>query len=145
MRQAEKEKKILVPNSIYTRPEQENSQKNRKKIQKFKKLLSDIICSENGMRQAEKEKKKFQSPILFILDPRNKIQKKKQKKKSQKIKKPLSGIKFSQNGQIGRKRKKNLVPNSIHTRPGKENSEKNSKKIQKIVKPLPGIILAKTG
>ena len=32
--------------------------------------------------------------------------------------------------------KKILVPNSVHTQPGQENSEKNSKKIQKIKKPL---------
>ena len=38
------------------------------------------------------------------------------------------------------KEKKNLVPNSIHTRSGQENSEKNSKKIQKILKPLSGNI-----
>ena len=38
--------------------------------------------------------------------------------------------------------KKNLVPYSAHTRPGKENSEKNSKKLKKIKKPLPGIIFS---
>ena len=31
-------------------------------------------------------------------------------------------------------RKKNLVPNSVHTRPGQQNFEKNSKKILKIKK-----------
>jgi len=47
---------------------------------------------------------------------------------------------------IGRKREnKILVPNSVHTRPGQENSEKNSKKIQKIIKPLPGIIFSQKG
>ena len=39
------------------------------------------------------------------------------------------------------KKKKNLVPNLVHTRPGQENFEKNSEKIQKIKKPLSGIIL----
>ena len=38
--------------------------------------------------------------------------------------------------------KKNLVPNSTHTRPGQENSKKNSKKIRK---PLPGIIISQNG
>ena len=48
--------------------------------------------------------------------------------------------------EIGRKReKKNLVPNSVHTRPGQENSQKKSKKIQKIVKPLPGFIFSQNG
>ena len=48
---------------------------------------------------------------------------------------------FSQNGdEIGRKSEdKIFVPNSVHTRPGQENSEKNTKKIQKIIKPLLGI------
>ena len=45
--------------------------------------------------------------------------------------------------EIGRKsEKKLLVPNSVHTRTGQENSEKNSKKIQKIKKPLSGIIFS---
>jgi len=48
--------------------------------------------------------------------------------------------------EIGQKREnKILVPNSVLTRPGQENSEKNSKKIQKIIKPLPGIIFSQNG
>ena len=41
--------------------------------------------------------------------------------------------------------KKNLVPNSAHTRPGQENSEKNSKQFKKIKIPLPGIIFRHNG
>ena len=40
---------------------------------------------------------------------------------------------------------KKFVPNSVHTRPGEENSKKNSKKIQKIKKPLSGIIYCQDG
>ena len=58
MRVAEKEKKILVPNSVHTRPGQENSEKNSKKIKKIKKLNSGIISMQKGLREAEKEKKK---------------------------------------------------------------------------------------
>ena len=76
MRQAEKEKKNLVPNSVHTRPGQENFEKNSKKIQKIIKPLPSIICSQSGMRQAETEKKKIQSLIPFILDPGKKIPKK---------------------------------------------------------------------
>ena len=48
---------------------------------------------------------------------------------------------FSQNGKRwAEKEKKNLVSNSVHARPGQENSEENIKKIQKIKTPLPGII-----
>ena len=81
MRQAEKGKKeIIVPNSAHTRPGQENFEKNRKKIQKIKKPLSVTIYSQNWMRQAEKETKKFQSRIPFVLDPGKKIPKKIAKK-----------------------------------------------------------------
>ena len=76
MRQAEKEKKNLVPNSIHTRPGQENSEKNSEKIQKIKKPIPDIMFSHYGMRQAEKVKTKFQFRIPFILDPGKKIPKK---------------------------------------------------------------------
>ena len=51
MRLAKKEKKKnLVPNSVHTRPGQENSEKNSKKIEKSKQPLSCIIFSQNGMR-----------------------------------------------------------------------------------------------
>ena len=56
---------------------------------------------------------------------------------------PLSGIIFCQNRmRLAKKEKKKLVLNSIHTRPGQENSEKNSKKI---IKPFPGIIFSQNG
>ena len=98
----------------------------------MKKPFSGIISSQNGMRQAQKEKKnKNQSRIPFILGPGKKIPKKIEKK-NQKIKKPLFGIVFSKYGMIQAekyRKKKILVPNFVHTRPGQENSEKNSKKI----------------
>ena len=60
MIQAEKErKKNLFANSIHTRPGQENSEKNSKKIQKIKKPLSSIISRQNKIRQAEKGKKEI--------------------------------------------------------------------------------------
>ena len=63
------------------------------------------------------------------------------------MKKPLSGIIFSQYGmrQAEKYRKKILVPNFVHTRPGQENCEKNRKKNQKIKKPLFGIIFSQNG
>ena len=54
-----KRKKILLPNSILTQPDLENSKKNSKKIQKIKKLNSGIISMQKGLREAEKEKKKI--------------------------------------------------------------------------------------
>ena len=45
-----------------------------------------------------------------------------------------------------RKRKKNLVPNSIHIQPGQENSEKiRGKKIKKLKILFSALVLAKTG
>ena len=60
MRQAKKQKKKnLDPNSVHTRPGQENIEKIGKKI---KKPLPNIIHSQNGMRQAEKEKNQILVP-----------------------------------------------------------------------------------
>ena len=49
---------MLLQNSVHTRPGQENSEKTSKKIQKIIKPLPGIICSQYGMRQEEKVKKK---------------------------------------------------------------------------------------
>ena len=77
MRQIEKEKnKILVPNSAYTRPGQENSDKNSKKIQKIKKPLPGIIFLPKQDDIGRKREKKIQSLIPFILDPGKRILKK---------------------------------------------------------------------
>ena len=46
----EKEKKSLVPNFVYTRPGEENSENDSKKIQKLKKPLSGIIFCQNEIR-----------------------------------------------------------------------------------------------
>ena len=51
-----------------------------KKIVKIKKPHSEYIFSLNGMRQAEKERKKFYSRIPLILNPDTKIPKKIAKK-----------------------------------------------------------------
>ena len=60
MRWAKKEgKKILVPNSVSTQPEWENSKKKSKKIRKIKKVNSGIISIQNGLREAEQERKEI--------------------------------------------------------------------------------------
>ena len=46
----ERAENILVTNFVRTRPMQENSEKNSKKIQKIKKPLSGIILGQNRMR-----------------------------------------------------------------------------------------------
>ena len=70
----------------------------------------------------------------FILDPAKKIPKK--VVKNCKNFKTSFDIISSQNGmrEAEKEKKKILLQNSVHTRPGQENSEKSSKKIQKIIK-----------
>ena len=55
----EREKKILVPNSVHTQHGQENSEKSSKKFEKTIKPLPGYIFSQNGMRYTEKERTKF--------------------------------------------------------------------------------------
>ena len=97
------------------------------------------------MIQGEKERKKFQSRIPFILDPVKKIPKK-IAKKFKTIKKPFPHYLQLKRDEIGREReKKNLGPNSIHAGHQQENSKKNRKKIQKKKKPLSSIIPSQNG
>ena len=63
----EREKKILVLNSIHTRPGQENSEKIAKKFKKIKKPLSGIISIQNSLREAEKPKKKKKNFVLNFV------------------------------------------------------------------------------
>ena len=49
-REIEKEKKILVPNYVHTRPGQENFEKNSKKILGIKKPISSLIFRQKEIR-----------------------------------------------------------------------------------------------
>ena len=80
-----------------------------------------------------------------MLDPGKKIRKKIETK-IKKFKNLIPTLFLAKWDEISREsEKKILVPNSIHTQPGQENSEKNSKKIKKIKKPLSGIIFSQNG
>ena len=62
----EKEKKILLPNSVRTRPRLENSEKNDKKI-----LLPNAVHTRPGQENSEKNSKKLKKfknhfPTLFL-------------------------------------------------------------------------------
>ena len=60
MRQAEKEKKkILLPNSVHTRHEQENSKKNSKKLKKLKNLFPTLFLAKTGLDRPRKREKNF--------------------------------------------------------------------------------------
>ena len=93
----ERDGKILVPNSVHTRPEQENSEKNSKKIQKIIKPLPGIIFSQNGdeIDRESEHKILLQNSVHTRPGQENS---KKNCKKIQKIVKPLSGIIFRQSG-----------------------------------------------
>ena len=74
------------------------------------------------MRYDEKDRKKFQSRIPFVLDPGKKIPIKmaKQFKKSKNL---IPALFLSNKGrERPRKRKKKFCPEFVHTRPGEENS-----------------------
>ena len=81
----------------------------------------------------------------FILDPSKKIPKK-IAKKLKKLKKPLSDIIFCQNGmrEAEKEKKEILLPNSVHTRLGQENSEQVANKLKKLKNLFPTLFLAKT-
>ena len=87
---------------------QENYEKNSKRIQKVKKPLSGIIFSQNGMRLAEKEKKKILVPNSVHSRPGHENSVRNRKKRNQNIKKPHSDIIFSQTGmRLAEKESKN--------------------------------------
>ena len=98
MTQADKERKqILVPNFVHTQPRQENSEKNSKKIEKIKNLLSGIIFNQIEMIQDEKKRKKNLVP-KSVHTRSGQENSEKNSKIIQKIKKPLTKIIFRQNG-----------------------------------------------
>ena len=74
------------------------------------------------MRQAEKEKKKIQSRIPFILDPSKRIPKKIAKKFKNYKTFPGNILNENEMRQAEKEIQKILVPNSVHARPGQENS-----------------------
>ena len=140
-----KKKKNFSGNFVYTRPEQENSEKSCKKIQKIKKLHSNIIFSQNGMRLGEKGRKKFLSRIPFILDPGKKIPKI-MAKKFKKLKNLIQAIFLAKTGwdRPGNWEKYFRPDFRLYWTPARK-FRKNSKKIKKIKKHLAGIIFSRNG
>ena len=126
MRQAEKERKN------FTSEFRSNPTRARKFRKKLQKPLSDIDFSQNGLRQAVIEKKKFYSRIPFILDPGKKSPKK-IAKKLKKLKKPLSDITFYQDGmrQAEKEKKKKFTSEFRSCSTVARKFRKNSKKIEK--------------
>ena len=104
-------KKILVLNSISTRPALENSKKNNKKIQKIKKYYSRIISVQNGLKLAEKERKINLVPYSVPTQPRLENSKKKIAKKFKKLKNLFPALFLAKMGwDRPRKGEKNFSP-----------------------------------
>ena len=86
------EQKILVPNSVHTRPGEENSEKKiAKKCKKLKNPIPALFLVKTG-RYRPRKKKKNLIPNSVHKIPR------KIEKKNQKMKYPLSQNIFSQDG-----------------------------------------------
>ena len=95
------------------------------------------------MGEGKKEEKKNFIPEFRSYSTCARKFRKKKLKKFKKLKGPFPALFLAKTDNIGREReKKILVTNSVHTRPGQENSKKNSKKIQEIKKTLSGIIFS---
>ena len=118
----------------------------RKIGKKIKKPLSGIIFSQNGLRQAEKERKKNLVANSVHSQPGQEYSVK-SSKKNQKIKIPRSSIIFSQNGmrQPGKERKKiqSRIPFILDQ--GKNIPKKIAKKIKKLKNLGPALFLSKKG
>ena len=126
-------KKILVPNSVHTRPGQENSKKNRKKKhQKTKKPSFQYYFLPKRDEIGRKREKKNFSPEFRSNSARKKIVKK-IGKKFQKLKNLFPALFLSKMGRYRpRKRKINFTPeffsNPTRARKFQKKSQKNSKK-----------------
>ena len=105
----EKEKKILVPNSVHTQPRQENSEKNTKKIQKIKKPLFGIVSSQNRFNRLRK--KKILVPNSVHTRPGQENSEKNRKKRIIKLKNHFTALYlFKTGGGRPRKRGKHFSP-----------------------------------
>ena len=138
----EREKKKFSPEF---RSHSTRARKFQKQNQKIKKPLSGIISSQNGISQAEKDKKKIQSRIPFIRPGQENC--KKNCKKYHKTEKHTSDIISSQNGmrQVEKERKQFLSQIPFLLDLGKKIPKKIAQKFIKLKNLTPALFFAKTG
>ena len=122
-------KKILVPNSVHTRPGQENFKKNRKKkSKKLKNHFPELFLDKTGVACSKRREKRILPLFRFILGLGMKIPRKIAKKL--KTLKNLILALFLVKTRLDkpRKREKNIIPKfrSYSTR-----ARKLRKKLQK--------------
>ena len=135
MRQAEiQKKKILPPNSVDSRPRQENSEKNSKKIEKIKKTSFRhyfLPKRDEIGREREKKNKNFTSEFRSCLTEGRKLRKK-QEKNLKNLKTSFRHYSQPKRDEIGREREKKKFYFRIPFKP--DSSEKIPKKIAKELK-----------
>ena len=104
-------KKILVPNSVHTRPGQENFEKNRKKkIKKLKNLFPELFLVKTGVDRPKKREKKF-CPDFRSYSAWGRKFRKKIAKKFKKLKNLFPTLFLAKTGRDRpRKREKNFSP-----------------------------------
>ena len=142
-----RDNRILDPNSAHTRPGGANSEKKLQKNSKNQRTtFRQYFQANRGMRQAEKERKEFQTRIPLILDSGEKIPKK-NSKKIQKIKKQLSSVIFSlkgmRQGEKERKEFQTRIPLILD--PWVKIPKKHCKKVKKLKNNFTALFFAKTG
>ena len=109
----------------------------------MKNHCSGLISIQTGIRYAKKEKKKNFS-LEYCSYPTRDRKFKTNRKKFKKLKNINLALFLPKLGwDRPRKRKKILVPNSIPTRPGLENSKKYWKKLNKLKNNIPTLFLSK--
>ena len=149
MKQAEKEKiTILVPNSVHTRPGDENSKKNSKKTQEIKKPLSNNIFRKN---QIGREREKIiLVPNSIHTRPGDENSEKKKKKKKQKfknLKNPFLALFLAktERDRLKKERKKfqSRIPFILDL--GKKILKKIAKKVKKLKNFMLALFLSKPG
>ena len=137
---------MVDPNSVHTRPGQENSEKKEKKIKKLKNLFLALFLTKTGWDRLRNRKKNSTPEICSYPTQAWKFQIK-NSKTIQKIKKVNSDILSIQNGLGEAKKEKkkfySWIPFILD--PCKEIPKKKAKKYKKLKKPLPALFIAKTG
>ena len=134
---------MLVPNSVHTRPRQEYSNKNYKKIQKILKTSFRLYFQPKRDEIGRERVKKNLGPNSVHIGPRQGNS----ERNSKKIKKPLSGIIPKQNwmrqAEKGRKKFQSRIPFILD--PVNKIQKIRAKKLKKLKNLFQAIFLAKTG
>ena len=116
----EREKKILLTNSVHTRPGQENSKKNAKKLKKLKNPFLTLFWAKMGWDRQGNREKNYTPEFRSFSTRARKFQKKYKKK----LKNQFPALFLAKTGSDRpRKGEKILIPNYVPTQPEPEISK----------------------